>query len=608
MSRTRTPTASAATIPPSATSSPNRRPAADPHAPVLAVAPPCRGSPAWLAARAHFWATYALAILFSTAATTALLAVSLFVPSAALTVADLMEPARVALLGATDDHGGLKTASDEAEVAAVAKRATTPALERIEAAPLLPSPATKDHHHARHHPHRSPRISMRVADYARHHGFECTSSFAHTDDGFVLAIDRITHPTRSDATKPPIILMHGLFQGSGVFVTSGPHSLAFFLADHGFAVYLANNRCDRAVTSFGSTKHHTHRSRRDPRFWDWTLSTLARHDFPAIIAHVRRTANAEKVVWIGHSQGNAQAFLGLHYHPHLNHQLVALIALAPALFMGPLAGHPVPAECPHAAAAADAARKGPFAHLVHLATTRPSTFATIFGPASVVPVMHHAQRLLPARVFTALAYRMFKYLFGWTDRHWAHERKAHYFQFTPRPVSTRSLAEWLGNVKAGFVRVMPSEAPVDLDTRVTCATALFSGGRDFLVTTAPFRDARVRRAMMRSAAGPHVGVEGEGLRRGPPRGSAGAHHAPHDSACGVPSPKLDGAEAESDADSAVNGEEAVAGFRAVHDVTLPEYEHMDFLWAKDAHARLWPQMVRVIDEAWAAVGVEGRRG
>ncbi|KNE69808.1 hypothetical protein AMAG_14344 [Allomyces macrogynus ATCC 38327] len=420
MPRTRTPTVSAAAIPlSSAKQASARRPVPDPHA-HAAAAVPRRGSPAWLAARSRFWATYALAILLSTAATTALLAVSLFVPSAALTVADLMEPARVALLGGTDDDEHVKTIPSEVEVAAVPKRAATPTLERGEAAPLLlPPTAPKPHHHARHH--RSPRVSMRVADYARHYGFECTSSFAHTDDGFVLAIDRITHPTRYDATKPPIILMHGLFQGSGVFVTSGPHSLAFFLAEHGFAVYLANNRCDRAVTSFGKTKHHTHRSRRDPGFWDWTLSTIARHDFPAIIAHVRTDAKAERVVWIGHSQGNAQAFLGLHYHPHLNHQLVTLIALAPALFMGPLAGHAVSATCPHATAAARAARMGPFAHLVHLATTKPSTFTTIFGPASVVPVMHHAQRLLPASVFTALAYRMFKYLFGWTDRHWAHD-------------------------------------------------------------------------------------------------------------------------------------------------------------------------------------------
>ncbi|KNE71150.1 hypothetical protein AMAG_15816 [Allomyces macrogynus ATCC 38327] len=451
---------------------------------------------------------------------------------------------------------------------------------------------------------------MRVADYARHHGFECTPSFAHTDDGFVLAIDRITHPTRYDASKPPIVLMHGLFQGSGVFVTSGPHSLAFFLAEHGFAVYLANNRCDRAVTTFGKTSHHTLRSRRDPTFWDWTLSTLAKHDFPAIVAHVLANAKAEKLVWIGHSQGNAQAFLGLHYHPHLNAHLVALIALAPALFMGPLAGHAGSATCPHATAAARAAREGPFAHLVHLATNRPDTFATVFGPASVVPVMHHAQRLLPAPVFTALAYRMFKYLFGWTDRHWAHDRKPHYFQFTPRPVSTRSLAEWLGNVKAGYVRVMAAGGPVDLDGKVTCPTALFSGGRDFLVTTAPFRDAKARRAMRygaAAAAAAACAVGEEGIRRGPPR-VGGARHAPHDSACGVPSPVAaadakDGA--ESDADSAVNGDDHVGGFRAVRDVTLPEYEHMDFLWAKDAHMRLWPEMLRVIDEAWAA---EGRRG
>lgn len=42
-----------------------------------------------------------------------------------------------------------------------------------------------------------------------------------------------------------------------------------------------------------------------------------------------------------------------------------------------------------------------------------------------------------------MAYRMFAWLFGWHDHTWVKRRKAKYFQFTPEPVSARSLEWWL---------------------------------------------------------------------------------------------------------------------------------------------------------------------
>lgn len=59
----------------------------------------------------------------------------------------------------------------------------------------------------------------------------------------------------------PVLILHGLFQSSGSFVTSEDRSLAFWLAREGkYQVYLGNTR---GVFDMG---HRTF-SRNDPRFW-----------------------------------------------------------------------------------------------------------------------------------------------------------------------------------------------------------------------------------------------------------------------------------------------------------------------------------------------------
>lgn len=59
----------------------------------------------------------------------------------------------------------------------------------------------------------------------------------------------------------PVLILHGLFQSSGSFVTSEDRSLAFWLAKHGgYQVYLGNTR---GIFDMG----HRNFSRNDPRFW-----------------------------------------------------------------------------------------------------------------------------------------------------------------------------------------------------------------------------------------------------------------------------------------------------------------------------------------------------
>lgn len=129
-------------------------------------------------------------------------------------------------------------------------------------------------------------------------------------------------------SKRPILMMHGLFQSSGVFVTSGIDSLAFVLANEGHDVWLGNNRCVE--------KRHKFLKPHDHAFWDWSMDELAKFDFPALIDYVLKMTQYTQLIYIGHSQGTSQAFLGLNFNPALSKKLKCFVALAPALYLGPL--------------------------------------------------------------------------------------------------------------------------------------------------------------------------------------------------------------------------------------------------------------------------------
>lgn len=74
------------------------------------------------------------------------------------------------------------------------------------------------------------------------------------------------------------------------------------------------------------------------RFWNFNIGELALYDLPAVVDHVLRETGHTKVAFIGHSQGNATMFVSLArgMRPQLASKLSCFIALAPAVFAGPL--------------------------------------------------------------------------------------------------------------------------------------------------------------------------------------------------------------------------------------------------------------------------------
>jgi pimeloyl-ACP methyl ester carboxylesterase len=111
-------------------------------------------------------------------------------------------------------------------------------------------------------------------------------------------------------------------------LNSPAESLPYILADHGYEVWLGNNRGN------GVSMGHIQYTPNDPQFWDFTWSDMASYDLPAQVSHVLGATNQSKLSYIGHSEGTIQAFAALIEQPALADQLHLYVALAPVAYVG----------------------------------------------------------------------------------------------------------------------------------------------------------------------------------------------------------------------------------------------------------------------------------
>lgn len=132
---------------------------------------------------------------------------------------------------------------------------------------------------------------------------------------------------------------------------------------------------------------------------DWTIRELAIFDLPALVDWVCLATGYEKIAFIGHSQGNGIAFLSLSlgHCPELGDRLSCFIALAPAVFAGPLT-HGFP--------------------FTVLRRIKWKSWQRIFGVLDFIPLMRYSYDYVPPIIFSTMGYTMFAFLFEWTDTNW----------------------------------------------------------------------------------------------------------------------------------------------------------------------------------------------
>ncbi|KAI9798982.1 MAG: hypothetical protein M1833_004335 [Piccolia ochrophora] len=294
-----------------------------------------------------------------------------------------------------------------------------------------------------------------VGYYARRVGLDVEEFKVKTEDGFIIRLWHVYNPkeyaprpsesrepkgpkvfaqhegaSRNDHPGPddelndvkkrkyPVLLVHGLLQSAGAYCTNDDDSLAFFLCKSGYDVWLGNNRC-------GFTPDHSLLDYSDPRMWAWNIRQMGVIDLPALISRVLSETGFMKLGLICHSQGTTETFVALakDQRPDLGRHISVFCALAPAAYAGPLIGK---------------------AYFKFMRVISPGLFRIIFGIHAFIPFMMTMHQLLPGKLYGALGYRVFSFLFNWTDDRWEQDLRDRMFQFAPVYVSAECMRWWLG--------------------------------------------------------------------------------------------------------------------------------------------------------------------
>lgn len=284
-----------------------------------------------------------------------------------------------------------------------------------------------------------------VGYYARRVGLDCETFHVQTEDGFIIELWHLYNPliytpkssaSRSpnspdifssipplDAFPPndskyPVLLIHGLLQSAGAYCCTDEHSLAFYLAKSGLDVWLGNNRC-------GFRPKHRILQPSDPRMWAWNIRQMGVMDLPALIARVLSETGHPRLALVAHSQGTALTLVALakEQRPEIGRRISVACLLAPAAYAGPLIGK---------------------MYFKFMRVISPGMFRAIFGIHGFIPIMMDCHRILHRRLYGFMGYRVFNFLFNWSDKRWEKELRDRCFQFAPVYVSAESMRWWLG--------------------------------------------------------------------------------------------------------------------------------------------------------------------
>lgn len=175
-----------------------------------------------------------------------------------------------------------------------------------------------------------PEVFMNVTQLITSKGYPCEEYNVHTEDGYILGIQRIPRDRSGQGMgpRPVVLLQHGLLSSSADWVDNLVNqSLAFLLADTGFDVWLGNSR--------GNTYARRH-ERLDPeseQFWNFSWDEMARYDLPATIKTILGVTGADSLSYVGHSQGTETMFARLSQDKDLAVQVRLFVALAPVAYL-----------------------------------------------------------------------------------------------------------------------------------------------------------------------------------------------------------------------------------------------------------------------------------
>ena len=270
-------------------------------------------------------------------------------------------------------------------------------------------------------------------------------------------------------------------------------------------------------------------------------------DLPAHVSRVLLETGFEKLGLVCHSQGTTETFVALakQQRPDLGNKISVFCALAPAVYAGSLIGK---------------------MYFKFMRIISPGMFRVMFGIHAFIPFMLTMHSMLPGKLYGALGYRVFSFLFNWSDDRWDQGLRVRYFQFSPVYVSSECMRWWLGRECFARQRCILStrtenehedeeDEEEDSDTNKRAHATEHQDSHDDRGRRAWYNDQVPPFALW--VAGCDQLVDGRRLLRRFERG-----REPH--------------------------------VRVVHSKVIPEYEHLDVLWAIDSIEQVGKEVREVL--------------
>nr|ALX00053.1 lipase 3-like protein [Melanoplus sanguinipes] len=175
-----------------------------------------------------------------------------------------------------------------------------------------------------------PLLCATAEEVARAAGYAMEAQSVRAADGYVLQLHRLRARGRGRprAAGQPVLLLHGLFCASDLWLLRGPGAaLGYLLVDDGYDVWLMNFRGNRY-----SSKHERLNST-NPAFWKFSWHEMAMWDLPAAVDHVLATTGWRQLQVVGHSMGNSVLLAMLATRPQYARKVALGSLLAPVAYI-----------------------------------------------------------------------------------------------------------------------------------------------------------------------------------------------------------------------------------------------------------------------------------